>query len=271
MARLVSISGSREGVRRARSYIRKHPVIAVAGGAGAIFVVGGVAYFVSTFFGDNVVIYTADGEGAGEFRTSAQRIGGSLNASIYPAHNAQDILNAIRRHRRIKKLILIGHGTTTAFLRPGSTGIRVGNDDLPTWVSTRTFAREVGPRMAMNGWIGWAGCSSASNPGESNWNTASYGPGGERSFIAQVRDEMARTPGVLWGINQGGHTAPGHVSANPGARECPVSRSQVGRPCVSVLDETWGQNSYATRSGEWVRAFQGAPAEAWIASGSVVV
>lgn len=258
-------------IQRGAKYAREHPVLAIAGGAGVLLLVGGSIYAISTFFGDNVVIYTADGEGAGEFRTSAQRIGGALDASIYPAHNAQDILNAIRRHRRIKNLVLIGHGTTTAFLRPGSTGIRVGRDDLPTWVSTQTFARETGPRMAVNGWIGWAGCSSASNPGESDWSTASYGPGGERSFIAQIRDEMARTPGVLWGIEMGGHTAPGHVSANPGARECPVSRSQIGQPCVSVLDQTWGQNAYQTRSGAWVSTFQGGPAEAWITSGEVAV
>lgn len=258
-------------IRRGVRYARAHPAVAIAGGAGALLLVGGAVYAISTFFGDNVVIYTADGEGVGEFRTSAQRIGGALGASIYPAHNAQDILNAIRRHRRIKNLVLIGHGTTTAFLRPGSTGIRVGRDDLPTWVSTTTFARETGPRMTMNGWVGWAGCSSASNPGESDWSTASYGPGGERSFIAQIRDEMARTPGVLWGIEMGGHTAPGHVSANPGARECPVSRSQIGQPCVSVLDQTWGQNAYQTQSSAWVSTFQGAPAEAWIESGEVPV
>jgi hypothetical protein len=258
-------------VRKSLAYAREHPVVAVAGGVGALALVGGAVYAISTFSGDNVVIHTADGEGAGEFRTSAARIGGALGASIYPAHNAQDILNAIRQHRRIKNLILIGHGTTTAFLRPGSTGIRVGRDDLPTWVSTQTFAREVGPRMSMNGWIGWAGCSSASNPGESDWSTASYGPGGERSFIAQIRDEMARTPGTLWGINMGGHTAPGHVSANPGARECPVSRSQIGQPCASVLDQTWGSSAYQTRSSAWVSAFQGGPAEAWISSGEVAV
>jgi len=258
-------------VERGIRYAREHPVVAVAGGAGALLLFGGAVYAISTFFGNNVVIYTADGEGAGEFRTSAQRIGSTLGASIYPAHNAQDILNAIRRHRRIKKLVLIGHGTTTAFLRPGSTGIRVGRDDLPTWVSTTTFAREAGPRMAMNGWVGWAGCSSASNPGESDWSTASYGPGGERSFIAQIRDEMARTPGVLWSIEMGWHTAPGHVSANPGARECPVSRSQIGQPCASVLDQVWGQNAYQTRSSAWVSTFQGAPAEAWIESGEVLV
>jgi len=266
----MTVLGAR--VRDLRVYARRHPVLVAAGGFGAVCLVGGAAYLVSTFFGDNVIIYTAEGEGAGEFRTSAQRMAAAIGAAVYPARSAQDILDAVRRHRRIKRLVLAGHGTTSAFLRPGSTGIRVGADALPTWVSTATFAREVGPRMAMNGWIGFAGCSTAANPGESgDWSAQSYGPGGERGFLARVRDDLARTPGVLWGIEIGGHTTVGHLSANPAARECPVARSQIGQPCLSVLDDAWGQGSYETRSSEWNRAFQGAPAEAWIESGEVVV
>jgi hypothetical protein len=154
-------------LRRVRVYARKHPVLVVAGGAGALALIGGAVYFISKLSGDNVIIYTAEGEGAGEFRTSAERMGQAIGATVYPARSAQDILDAIRRHRRIRRLVLAGHGTTSAFLRPGSTGIRVGADSLPTWMSTTTFAREVGPRMAIGGWIGFAGCSTASNPGES--------------------------------------------------------------------------------------------------------
>jgi hypothetical protein len=259
-------------VRAARAYAQQHPVLVAAGGVGALCLIGGAVYLVSTFFGDNVIIYTAEGEGAGEFRTSAQRMAAAIGATVYPARSAQDILDAVRRHRRIKHLILAGHGTTSAFLRPGSTGIRVGADALPTWVSTTTFAREVGPRMAMNGWIGFAGCSTASNPGESgDWTAESYGPGGERGFLARVRDDLARTPGILRGIDIGGHTTVGHLSANPAARECPVARAQIGQPCLSVLDQTWGLNAHQAQSSAWNRAFQGAPAEAWIASGEVVV
>ena len=255
-----------------RVYARRHPVLVAVGGAGALAFVGGLAYLLSKLSGDNVVIYTAEGEGAGEFRTSAQRMATAIGATVYPARSAQDILDAVRRHRRIKRLVLAGHGTTSAFLRPGSTGIRVGADALPTWVSTTTFAREVGPRMAIGGWIGFAGCSTAASPGESgDWTAQSYGPGGERGFLARIRDDLARTPGVMWGIDVGGHTTVGHLSANPAARECPVAQAQIGQPCLSVLDQAWGRDAHETRSSEWNGVFQGAPAEAWIESGEVVV
>lgn len=104
--------------------------------------------------GDRVVIYTASGSGAGEFRTAAERISQRIGAHLYAANNAQDVLNAVRRHRRIQRLVLVGHGTTTEFVRPGTAGIRVGGDALPTWMSVQTFAREVGPRMARNGIVG---------------------------------------------------------------------------------------------------------------------
>jgi hypothetical protein len=249
-------------------HLKERPLLLAAGGLSVAILIGGVIYTAVVTTGDNVVIYVAEGDGAGEFRHVGERIAANIGAALYPARNAQDVLDAVRRYRRIKNLIMVGHGTTTQYMRPGHSGIRVGDDQLPTWMSHRTFAREVGPRMAAGGWIGWAGCSSASNPGESGWSSASYEDGGERSFIAQVRDEMAQTPGVLWGIEHGGHTAPGHVSANPGARECPVSRSAIGQPCESVMEETWGSGA---NYNSWVSAFQGVPAETWISTGAVVV
>ena len=252
------------------AYLKKRPLL-LAGVIGGTALVGAAVFAAKSYFGENVIIYVPEGSGAGEFRTSAERMGQAIGAAVYPARNAQDILDAVRRHPRIKRLIMVGHGTTRQFMRPGHSGIRVGNDALPTWISIQTFAREVGPRMSAKGWIGWAGCSAASNPGQSTWGVQAYGPGGENSFIAQVRDEMARTPGVLWGIEHGGHTAPGHTTRNPGARECPVSITQIGQPCESVLDETWGDDAYQTRYNQWVSAFRGDPAEAWIASGRVAV
>lgn len=257
-------------LKGAIAYLRKKPLLFV-GVVGGAAIVGAAVFAVKSYFGENVIIYVPEGTGAGEFRASAERMGRAINAVVYPARNAQEVLNAVRRHPKIKRLIMVGHGTTRQFMRPGHSGIRVGNDALPTWMSIQTFAREVGPRIAANGWIGWAGCSSASNPGQSTWGVAAYGPGGERSFIAQVRDEMARMPGVMWGIEHGGHTAPGHTTHNPGARECPVSVLQIGQPCESVLDETWGAGAHQARHNQWVNAFRGDPAEAWIASGRVLV
>lgn len=252
------------------AYLKKRPLL-LAGVLGGSVVIGAAAFAAKSYFGENVIIYVPEGSGAGEFRSSAERMGRSINAHVHPARNAQEILDNIRRYPKIKRLIMVGHGTTRQFMRPGHSGIRVGADALPTWMSIQTFVREVGPRMSANGWIGWAGCSSASNPGQSTWGIHAYGPGGERSFIAQVRDEMARVPGIAWGIEHGGHTAPGHTTRNPGARECPVSVSQIGQPCESVLDETWGSGAHETRHNQWVSTFQGNPAETWIASGRVVV
>jgi hypothetical protein len=241
------------------------------GVVGGSLAVGATVFLARSYRGENVIIYVPEGSDSEEFRESAERMGRAINATVYPARNAQDILNAIRRHPRIKRLVMVGHGTTRQFMRPAHSGIRVGADALPTWMSVETFAREVGPRMAANGWIGWAGCSSASNPGQSTWSVDSYGPGGELSFVAQVRDAMARVPGIAWGIQLGGHTALGHTTANPGARECPVSASQIGLPCESVLDETWGSGAHQTLHNEWVSAFRGSPAERWISTGTVMV
>ena len=257
-------------LRRIRQTARRHPYLAAFAGLGTAtsFGLGIYALLRYLSYGDNVVLYVSEGSGASEFRSSGERIAANIGASIYPVRNAQDVIDAVRRHARIKTLVLLGHGTTTQFLRPGTTGIRIGTDDLPTWMSTMTFAREVGPRMARNGVVGWAGCSVASNPGEANWSTA-YGPGGERSFIAYVRDDMARTPGVSGNIEHRGHSAPGHTTANPGVRTCYVD--QPGAVCTSELDEQWGAGAYETQRNEWVSAFQGAPAEAWISGADVVV
>jgi hypothetical protein len=255
---------------RAARFAAENPLLVIAGAS--IAVVGGVAlgsYLVSR--GDNVIVYLDQGEGSGEFRTVANRMARAIGATVYPAHNGAQVLEAIRRHRRIKTLILAGHGTTTQFLRPGHGGIRANGDASPTWISTDTFAREVGPRMAAGGVISWAGCSAASDPGESTWSNLSYGPGGDRSFIGRVRDAMARLPFVAWNVEHRGHAAPGHTTANPSARVCRVARSEIGQECDSLMDEQWGANAYQTMHRQWADAFEGAPAEAWMAGATVTV
>lgn len=257
-------------LHRVRRTVRRRPVLALSAGIGAAVMFGFGVYVLlrRSVGGDNVVLYVSEGSGAGEFRSSGERIAANIGAAVYPVRNAQDVIDAVRHHAKIRNLVLLGHGTTTQFIRPGTAGIRVGNDALPTWMSTATFAQEVGLRMTRNGVIGWAGCSAASNPGEANWSTT-YGPGGERSFIAFVRDDMARIPGMAGGIEHRGHGAPGHTTANPGARTCYVD--DPGSVCTSELDELWGTGAHETRRNEWVSAFQGNPAEAWISGADVVV
>jgi hypothetical protein len=195
----------------------------------------------------------------------------TIGATVYPAHNGQQVVNAISRHRRIKTLILAGHGTTTQFLRPGHGGIRVGSDAMPAWVSADTFARLVGPKMAVNGIISWAGCSAASDPGESSWSFRSYGPGGDRSFIGRVRDAMARLSVISWGVEHRGHSAPGHTTANPAGRTCRVARTRIGQECASLMDEQWGAGAHESMHRQWASSFEGGPAEAWMAGATVTV
>jgi hypothetical protein len=241
----------------------------LAAGIGAIGLGGFTVWHVLSQQGDDVIIYVSQGSGVGEFRSVANRIAERTGAVVYPARNAQEILDAVRQHPRIRTLLLLGHGTTTQFLRPGTAGIRVGADALPTWVSTETFGQELDRRMVRNGIVGWGGCSAASNPGESGWSVASYGPGGEDSFIAHVRDAMVRRRGGASGVEHRGHSAPGHTTASPAGRTCPVSQSQLGQPCTSILDETWGLDAHQEHHNAWVDAFQGLPAEVWIAGGPI--
>jgi hypothetical protein len=254
---------------RAGRYIADNPLLVVAG---ASAVVGGLAigsYLLTK--GDNVIIYLDQGEGSGEFRLVADRMARSIRAMVHPAHSGQQVLDAIRRHTRIKTLVMAGHGNTTQFLSPGVGGIRADGDSLPQWVSTDTFARVLGPRMAAGGIISWAGCSAASNPGESEWSARSYGPGGERSFVARVRDAMSRLPFMAWNIEHRGHSAAGHTTANPAARICPVSRFEIGRPCKSLMDELWGEGAHESMHREWASVFEGMPAESWMAGGAARV
>ena len=263
-------NGPGDLISRAGRFASENPLLTVAGTSAVVL--GGIA--LGAFLmrsGDNVIIYLDRGTGSGEFRTVANRMARVIGATVYPAHNGQQVLDAIRRHRRIKTLIFAGHGTTTQFLRPGHGGIRTGPDAMPLWVSTSTFARVVGPRMVPGGVISWAGCNAASNPGESEWSYRSYGPCGEHSFIGHVRDAMARLPFMAWGVEHRGHSAAGHTTANPAGRVCPVARSEVGQHCRSLMDEQWGSGAHETMHGEWASRFEGMPAEGWMAGGAVAV
>jgi hypothetical protein len=270
LARRPKENGIGDVFGRAVEFAKDNPLLVVAGASAVA--IGGIAlgaYLLQR--GDNVIIYLDEGEGSGEFRTVANRMAGTIGASVYPAHNGQQILDALNRHRRIKTLILAGHGTTTQFLRPGRGGIRVGTDALPTWISTGTLARVLSFKMVHGGVISWAGCSAASNPGESSWSYLSYGPGGERSFIAKVRDDMARLPWTSWGIEHRGHASPGHTTANPAGRVCNVSMFEIGQPCDSLMDEEWGEGSYESQHRAWADVFEGQAAEAWMAGADVSV
>jgi len=257
----------RSTVVRVVDFAREHPILIAMGVSTAIFASTGLYLALRGGTGDRIVVYTSVGRGDAEFRLVANRIAQRIGATVYPITNGQDLLNVIRRHRRIGRFILVGHGTATAFVRPGTAGLRRGADALPTWVGVQAFSRELGSRLTRGAVVGWAGCSSGANPGQTSWGAQSYGSCGHESLVANVRDTMARVPGIASGIEHRAHTAPGHASGNPAGRIFRVDTRQVGRCGSSLLDERWGSGAHqstATRV-QWVDEFRHAPAEMWIA------
>ena len=239
-----------------------------AEGAGASLGTGGAA---GSGVGDKVVVYLSEGEGSAEFMISANRIAQSIGAEVHRARNAEEILQAVRAHQSISRLILAGHGSSRDFWRPGTAGIRLERDSLPEWVSVGTFAAEIAPRLSAGAVIGLAGCSAAANPGESNDVNQKLGPGGENGFAAKLRDALASQSGIATGIEVRAHSTVGHLSHNPFARVFRVSASEVGRPGVAVIDEMWGQDAHSTRWEQWRDTFRGDLAEQWISGDDVRV
>jgi hypothetical protein len=221
--------------------------------------------------GDVVIGYVVEGKGASEFTARARVISRSTGGSMHELRNAQDLLDAIRGHEHISRLVLLGHGTLRGYMRPGAAGVRIGSDSLPTFVSVDTLARELAPKMTRNAVIGLAACSNGANSGEVPWSAQSYGPGGENGFAAKLRDALSRQQNIASGIEVRAHTTVGHTTTNPAVRKFLVGAEHIGEPGRSVVDETWGPNSYLTRYTEWANKFRGSPAEAWISGGDVRV
>ncbi|MBI5880900.1 hypothetical protein HZB90_02100, partial [archaeon] len=217
---------------------------------------------------ETVIIYGAEGEGSSEFISQARRLSGLFNAKKYPAKNAQDIMDAIKKHGKIGRLILVSHGSRAGWLRPGTSGVRVGPDALPTFVSVDTLAKELAPRLVDGSIISLAACSTASEHGEPpGWEPPLFGPGGANGFAGKLRDALSAQPGIATGIDIRGHTTVGHTTENPAVRHFPVGADKAGKPGISVLDEQWGAGAYKDRSLEWNHFFQGEKAEAWLIGG----
>jgi hypothetical protein len=242
-----------------------------AEGAEASLGSGGGAVAPGSGTGDKVVVYLSEGEGSAEFMISANRIAQSIGAEVHRARNAQEIIDAVRAHSSISRLILAGHGSSRDFWRPSTAGIRLERDSLPEWVSVGTFAAELAPRLSAGAVIGLAGCSAAANPGESNDVNQKLGPGGEDSFASKLRDALASQSGIATGIEVRAHSTVGHLSHNPFARVFRVSASEIGRPGVAVIDEMWGTDAHETRWEQWRDSFRGNLAEQWISGENVRV
>jgi len=163
------------------------------------------------------------------------------------------------------------HGSSKAFLLPGKAGLRVGIKDSATTISVKTFANELAPRLVNGAIIGIAACLTASSPGETGNGPDMYGPGGEKSFAALLRDALAENPNSPQGVQIRAHSTVGDTTKNPAARSFAVASSEVGKPGLSVLDQTWGVGAHSSRTIDWIKVFKGENAEEWITGGEVRV
>jgi len=207
-----------------------------------------------------------------EFRLAANSLGGLIGATIAPASNGQQILDAMEARPHINRITFFGHGTSTAFMIPGVAGIRVGSTALPAWISVDDLAIALGRKLRAGAIIGLAGCAAGSNPGQENdWNTA-YNPGGELSFAAKLRDALARIPGIPDGIEIRTHTRTGHTTANPSAIVFRVRRDAIGTAGTPLVDDKWGAGTHSNNANNqhFAREFRAgaerrrSPADKWI-------
>jgi len=209
--------------------------------------------------GDVVIIYAGDGKDWQEFKRVATLYAEKYGGTAYPAYNAQDIIDAVRKHKSISRLVIAAHGMAYGILKPGAKGIRIGADSLPNMVSAETFAGELGPRLTQGAVIGLAACNTGKNPGDpGNWDAKSYISGGEKGLAAKIRDALAMQAGIADGIEVRAHTTAGHTTRNPAVRRFVVSSSEIGKPGKSVLDEALGEGTSASGTiGGWNQKFGG--------------
>lgn len=215
-----------------------------------------------------LVMYTAEGAGAPEFLRNARLAEQALGVTAVPIRSGQDILNALyRAPQRLGVVILIGHGTANAFFRPGATGLRLGNDSLPTWLSTRTFAQLLARKATTAPIITLAGCRAGALSSEPDWSATTAGPGGAQSLAGQLRDELVRQ-GMPGGEIRA-HSTTGGVLANPSGRVFWIDRYSAGRSGAALQDLALGQNSSRDESltRTWNTRVRGELATRWALGG----
>jgi hypothetical protein len=218
-------------------------------GAGA----AGIGYLLSRGLGGTpLIIYQTVGNNLGELRDTAERLHGAISGSVLrPAASAQQLYNAIAAQGRIGPVVLVGHGTPTTFF-PGYG------------VTADSLARALAPKLAHGAYVGLAGCRAGADPGEQDWGSTSFGPGGARGFAGRLRDALVRYGSPR--VTVRAHSTTGHLTANPAARAFVATSSQVGRPGASVIDLVWGAGSWqdAGLRRTWTDQFRGKLAELWV-------
>jgi hypothetical protein len=249
---------------RTKRFAKENPLIVVAGasalGLGAVLLVRHLVYK------QPLVIYQDTGPGSGEIRSVAQGIAGRLATTAVGVSNAADFLEVIRSKSYVSPLVIVGHGTGRALLRPGASGIQADiQDNLPSWISLTTAANELARVLAPNFVIGINACKTGAN-----WRTSEqvdvYSSGGERGFAAKLRDAL---------VDAGAHSGEIRANAaigihgNPTGRIFYVSPRYKGTPGISLLESKWGEGAARDRTlrGAWPAAVRGEMALRWMAGG----
>jgi hypothetical protein len=178
-----------------------------------------------------LVLYNQSGTGAGVFRSTARMVQAAYGGQALPVDTGEDIRQALTEVAGpLNVVVFTGHGSTQSFFRPGRSGIRVGQDALPSWLSVESVARLLAPKLASGAVVSLAGCRAAANPGEPDWNPANFAPGGERSFAARLRDALVRAGARISAVR--GKTVTGVAFGAPRGREFGPEVGSVGRPVV---------------------------------------
>jgi hypothetical protein len=199
--------------------------------------------------GRGLVLYAGAGDAAGTFAAVGRRLGGLIGEAV-PVTSRGSLENALRQRAglNLTKVVLVGHGNTQTFFRGLMT------------IAPEELGRLIGPVIGRQAVIGLAGCRSAADPDEPDWSPSAYQAGGARSYAAKLRDELAvRGAGAMTDVR--GHSATGHTTNNPSGRLFRVAdRGRVGAAAITLV---YGVDAYA--HPELRTAFQGGPAERWIA------
>lgn len=225
--------------------------------------------------GPAMVVYVDEGSGAGVFDRTAQSSANLLNTRAVPATDGQELLDAVNRSPSgLHQVIHAGHGGPQTFLRPGTSGLRVGPDALRRWVSVGTYARALAPKLARsNVVISFAGCRSGAGPRELNWSSDSYGPGGADSLAGELRDEIVALVGDIPGGEIRAKSTTGTSFGNPVGRSFPLLRPQVGRPGIPLIDQVWGPSSSSNNQlvRAWNNTARGKPVMGWTIGGALPI
>jgi hypothetical protein len=221
-------------------------------GAGAA--AAGVGYLLTRGRGTPLILYQTVGRTLGEIRDTATRLDHVLEGAVLRGvGSAQQLYSAISSQPgKVGPVVLVGHGTPRQFMS--------GYGVTPT-----ALAAALAPKLAYGTYVGLAGCRAGADPGEQDWGTTSFGPGGARGFAGLLRDSLVRSGAPR--VTVRAHSTTGHLTANPAARSFVATAAMIGQPGVSVLDLVWGEGAW--RDGRmreaWTQQFRGKLAEIWVA------